>query len=179
MDERVPCDWPKDIVEKDEYSIRINYGTEYNTIGNQSKQLYYFEIIDQGIGMTIDQIKKYFLQIGNDYTYLLYRFVKYNRYKEQWEAVNDDLAAQDLIRQRMTDWDKMSGNIWETHGFDPYNKNTWSYAINYGVGNIGDDIEFDKVSIRVSKRDWNILEKKSDEDYRVKWLRKYFKSNCE
>ena len=47
----------------------------------------------------------------------------------------------------MTQWDKLSGNIWETYGFDPHNKNTWSYAINHGAGNIGDDIDFSEFEV--------------------------------
>ena len=118
-------------------------------------------------------------EIENTYTYLLYRFVKYNKLKEQWEIANNDLAAQDPIRQRMTEWDKMSGNIWETYGFDPYNKNTWSYAINHGAGNIGDDIEFGEEEIRVPKREWNLLEKKQDVDFRNKLFLKFLRCNCE
>lgn len=118
-------------------------------------------------------------EIENTYTYLLYRFVKYNKVKEQWEITSNDLAAQDPIRQQMTEWDKMSGNIWEIYGFDPYNEKTWSYAINYGAGNIGDDIEFSEEEIRVTKREWNLLEKKQDEDFRYKLLLKYLLSDCE
>ena len=118
-------------------------------------------------------------EIENAYTYLLYRFVKYDKAKEQWEIVNSDLAAQDPIRQKMTQWDKLSGNIWETYGFDPHNKNTWSYAINHGAGNIGDDIDFSEEEIKIPKREWNLLEKKQEEDFRFKLLLKYLASDCE
>ena len=79
----------------------------------------------------------------------------------------------------MTQWDKLSGNIWETYGFDPHNKNTWSYAINHGAGNIGDDIDFSEEEIKIPKREWNLLEKKQEEDFRFKLLLKYLASDCE
>ncbi|ODS36312.1 hypothetical protein BEH94_02845 [Candidatus Altiarchaeales archaeon WOR_SM1_SCG] len=67
LDLRSPSSWPKDIVGKDEYAIRINTGyEEFETDGDKKFQLT-FEIIDRGIGMTSDQIKDYFLQIGHSY----------------------------------------------------------------------------------------------------------------
>lgn len=67
LDIRSPNSWPRRITASPEYAIRMSTGTSVRTIKNKDKNLMYFEITDFGIGMTVDQIKKYFLQIGRSY----------------------------------------------------------------------------------------------------------------
>lgn len=95
-------------------------------------------------------------EIDCDYTYLMYRFVKYNKQKESWEIVSEEIAAQESIRNHMTSWDRTHGNPWKQFGFDPRNSSCWSYAIaRFGPfedENIGKSV----VNVEVPRREWNI-----------------------
>lgn len=103
-------------------------------------------------------------EIDCDYTYLMYRFVKYNKQKESWEIVSDQIAAQESIRNQMASWDRTHGNPWKQFGFDPYVSSCWSYATaHFGLfedKNIGKSV----VNVKVPRREWNILEKQREYD---------------
>lgn len=67
LDLRSPNSWSDEIVGRDDYTIDINTG--YEEVEGQDKKefLLTFEILDRGIGMTANQIKDYFLQVGQSY----------------------------------------------------------------------------------------------------------------
>ena len=107
-------------------------------------------------------------EISEKYTYLLYKFTQYDKNTESWKIVNDDIASQEPIRQQMTDWDKLSGNIWKSLGFDPYDTSCWSYIIGHYGYEL--NIDIDTVDINIPRRYWNQLEKSSESDPWVKLI---------
>lgn len=101
-------------------------------------------------------------EITNGYTYLLYRFSKYESAKNSWTAMKSNMASQEPIRQQMMPWDIREDNLWESLGFDPLNSQSWQLALHYchNVSNIKRSLETMKpFDVVVSLRNWNKLEK--------------------
>ena len=118
-------------------------------------------------------------EIKNKYTYLLYRFTKYNKLSESWEIIQDEVAAQEVIRQEMTDWDRESGNVWKSYGFDPYDDSSWAYALaHYGSIAVA-PIEAEDIEVKIPRRMWNLLEKPSEDDPVFKLILRSMRRNEE
>jgi hypothetical protein len=66
-----PWDWPREIVGRPQYAIEVTTGSEI--IGD--KRFDRFLICDRGIGMTLQQLSDYLLQIGRSY-YRTSQFLK-------------------------------------------------------------------------------------------------------
>lgn len=102
---------------------------------------------------------------------MMYRLVTYDTRKEEWKTVNEDMASQEPIRQQMPDWDRTSGNIWKTYGFDPLNTSQgWHMAHKHLGSDANLNVEVDMINIQVPRRDWNKLEKPNDIDPMIKLL---------
>lgn len=155
-------DCPRDVIPKIESVRAISINGKFTAALSQSNAWFHVDEIDE------------------KYTYLLYKFVKYDKSNDQWTIINNDIAAQEPIRQQMPDWDKEYGNMWNTLGFDPYESSCWAYVINhYGGDGIGRDISIPTVDVRIPRRDWNRLEKPTEMDWRIKGLIKYLRGDPE